>query len=166
MAIRNMSAGTWDYRNAAWSALNGGMTSAASECAGAGADTSGVVSQFRMIDQLEGLYGSAPTPPAVLMLFRETTFKIQSSVLDPAVLALFRGNYGQPLVEFATGLAATAKFQYRTGGTTYADTVTAAQVSNIDAVRIVADARMPPETGGAGDVTFGWSVNVALRNSP
>jgi hypothetical protein len=100
------------------------------------------------------------------MLFRETTFKILPSVLDTMTLGLYRQVYGGSLVEFATGMDTTAQFQYRTGGSTYADTITAGSVGNIDAVRIVADARLPSRSGGRPDVTFGWSVNVALRNVP
>ena len=98
------------------------------------------------------------------MLFREATFKIQTSELDPSTLGLFRGVYGDSLVEFATGLDTTAKFQYRTGGSTYADTVLSAALADIDVIRIVADARKRAQTGGRDDITFGWSVNVALRN--
>jgi hypothetical protein len=112
------------------------------------------------------LYPSVPDEGDVLLLFRETTFRIQDSELDPGRLALFRQIYGGSLVEFASGMDTTAQFQYRTGGTTYADTVIAASLDDIDAVRIVADARKPARSGGQQDVTFGWSVNVALRNVP
>jgi len=81
-------------------------------------------------------------------------------------LGLFRQVYGESSVEFATGMDTTAQFQYRTGGTTYADTVVGSGVGNIDAVRIVADARLPARTGTQADATFGWSVNVAVRNVP
>ena len=77
-----------------------------------------------------------------------------------------RGVYGAPLVEFATGMDTTAQFQYRTGGTTYADTVSSSSLGDIDAIRIVADARKRAPTGGQEDLTFGWSVNVTLRNVP
>ena len=59
---------------------------------------------------------------------------------------------------------ASAGFQYRTGGSTYANTVSGGSLANIDAIRIVAQARRRPETGGVDDVTFGWGVNVFLRN--
>lgn len=97
------------------------------------------------------------------MLFRETTFKIQPSLLDPTTLGIFRAAYGDSLVEFATGVDTTAQFQYRTVGSGYVDTVSAASVASVDAVRLVADARKPAPTGGAQDITFGWSVNVPIR---
>jgi len=76
----------------------------------------------------------------------------------------FRQVYGDSLLEYATGMDTTAQFQYRTGGSTYADTVTAGSLASIDVVRIVADSRKPAESGGMADITFGWSVNIALRN--
>jgi hypothetical protein len=104
-----------------------------------------------------------PAEGDVVMLFRETTFKIQQSQLEPSTYGLFRGSYGDPLVEFATGIDTTAHFQYRAAGGTYVDTVTAGSLAGIDAVRIVAEARKAAPTGGVDDVTFGWAVNVPLR---
>lgn len=158
--------GDWDYRTTTWSYIDGTGLSAASSCAGNGADTTGAAGAFHQIRNLDLLYGSTPDEGDVLMLYRQTTFKIQTSVLDPTTLGFFRGTYGQPLVEFATGIDTSAAFQYRTGGVSYADTITAANLDNIDAVRFVADARKRAEFGGQYDVTFGWSVNVVLRNIP
>jgi hypothetical protein len=126
----------------------------------------GVGAQFRTLDQLDALFGGVPARGVPLMLYRQTTFRIQDSDLDPGRLALFRRVSGGAFVEFATGMDSSAQFQYRTGGGTYADTVVAASLDDIDAVRIVADARKPARSGGQRDVTFGWSVSVALRNIP
>ncbi len=60
----------------------------------------------------------------------------------------------------------TAQFQYKTGGSTYADTITSGSLDDIDAVRIVANARKPARSGGQEDITFGMSSNVFLRNVP
>lgn len=164
LAVRNMSTGVWDYRSTTWAGLDGGSLLAAQECAGRGADTTGASDEFRTLASLQTLHGSIPNRGTVLMLYRETTFKIQDSVLEPGTLGLFRQAYGESAVEFATGIDSSAQFQYRTGGATYADTVVAGSLSAVDAVRIVADARKRARSGGQEDVTFGWSVNVALRN--
>lgn len=156
--------GAWAYQNVTWGMLDGSDVSAAGDCAANGADTTEAASEFHRIVGLQGLFTPAPQEGDVVMLFRETTFKIQTSELDPPGLGLFRGVYGDPLVEFATGMDTTAHFQYRTGGSTYADTVSASALGDIDFVRIVADARKRAQTGGRDDITFGWSVNVALRN--
>lgn len=156
----------WDYRTTTWSYIDGTGGNPANSCFGNGADTVWALPEFHRIRRLNLLFGSMPNEGDLLMVYRETTFKIQSSVLDPGTLGLFRGSYGQPLVELATGLDSTAQFQYRTGGTTYADTIVGASLATIDAVRIVADARKRAESGGQDDVTFGWSVNLVLRNVP
>ncbi len=162
----NVSTGIWSYRTATYSTIDQSGGTPASRCANNGADTAWASSSFHRLRGFNGLYGSTPDEGEVIMLYRQTTFKIQTSVLDPSTLGLFRGNYGQPLVEFATGMDSTAKFQYRTGGSTYADTVTSGSLGNIDAVRLVADARTRATSGGQTDATFGWSVNLILRNVP
>jgi Tfp pilus assembly protein PilV len=167
VAVRDSATGAWSYANATWATLNGSDAGSASSCAGNGADVTGAATEFHGLANLNTLFSPVPSEGDVVMLFRETTFKIQASVLDPTGLGLFRGSYGDPLIEFATGMDTTARFQYRTTGTSsYADTLTGAAVANVDAVRIVADARRPAQTGGRSDITFGWAVNVAVRNVP
>lgn len=164
VALRDPSTGTWAYRTTTWSYIDGGATAAASACATNGADTAWAADEFQQLEQLHTLYAGPPNPGDVIMLFRESTFKIRPSTLETSTLGLFRQAYGGALVEFATGMDTTAQFQYRTGGTTYADTVAGAAVGDIDAVRIVAEARLPTRSGTLRDATFGWSVNIALRN--
>ena len=108
-------------------------------------------------------FSPLPSEGDVLALFRETTFTIQQSQLDTLSLGLFRTPYGGVPVEFATGIDTTAHFEYRTAGGMF-DTLSAAAVVGVDAVRIVAEARKPAPTGGQEDVRFGWSVTVPLRN--
>jgi len=166
IAVHDAGTGDWTYQNHPWSTLNGGPLGAASSCAANGADTTGASGEFHEIVQVGVFFASPPNEGDLVMLFRETTFKIQPSVLDTMTLGLFRQIYGGSLVEFATGMDTTAQFQYRTGGVTYADTIIGSGVSNIDAVRIVADARLPARSGMQSDATFGWSVNIAVRNLP
>lgn len=161
LALRNDS--TWEYYNASWSSMNDNNSDAAEDCADNGADTTGAGAQFHRIDDLGSIFPSAPSEGDVLMMFRETTFSIRPSQLDTTTFALFRTVFGKAPVEFATGMDTTAQFQYRTGGSTYTDTVPTA-VGTIDAVRIVADARKRAPTGGVDDITFGWAVNIPLRN--
>ncbi len=161
-----VATGDWNYRTTTWSYVEGTGGTPPASCASNGADTSWVASQFYRLRRFNLLYGSTPDPGDVIMFYRQTTFAIQNSVLEPGTLGLFRSSYGQPLVEFATGMDSTAQFQYRTGGSTYADTITSAALPTIDAVRLVADARKRSTTGGRNDITFGWSVNMILRNIP
>lgn len=161
-----VATGDWDYRTTTWTYVEGTGGTPPASCASNGADTAWVASQFYRLRRFNLLYGSTPDLGDVIMFYRQTTFAIQNSVLEPGTLGLFRSSYGQPLVEFATGMDSTAQFQYRTGGSTYADTITSAGLATIDAVRLVADARKRSTTGGQDDVTFGWSVNMILRNIP
>lgn len=168
VAWLNQSTGAWRYRNATWSTINspaGGNTSAA-RCAANGADTARASADFRRLRQFFTLFFSVPAPGEVLLLFRETTFQIQPSQLEPGRLGLFRRRYGGTFVELASGMDTTASFRYRTGGSTYADTVFGASLGTIDGVRIVAAAKKPAPSGGLRDVEFGWAVNVPLRNVP
>lgn len=166
VAWRDPGTGDWEYAGSTWASIDGGSSGAASACASNGSDTAGATAEFHELLGIGGYFSSPPDPGDVLVLFRETTYQIQPSVLDTLTLGLFRRAYGASFVEFATGMDTTAQFQYRTGGTTYADTVVSASVGSIDAVRIVADARLRAPSGGLDDVTFGWAVNVAVRNLP
>jgi len=166
VAVRDSTTGSWSTETATWAALDGGALQAATSCADAGADTVGASAEFRTLGQLDVLFGAAPPRGVGVMLYRETTFKIQESELDPGRLGLFRRIHGGAFVEFATGMDASAQFQYRTGGSSFADTITSASLPDIDAVRIVADARKPARTGGQNDIRFGWAVTVALKEGP
>jgi len=86
------------------------------------------------------------------------------TVMTLGSTAQFRGPYLGTLVEFATGMDATAQFQYRTTTATYTNSVLPLALANVVAIRIHAMARRKPPTGGVADVTAGWSVNVFLRN--
>jgi hypothetical protein len=160
------STGVWTYRTTVWSYIDDSGGTPATSCAGNGADTNGAIGEFHELRRLSLLFGSTPDVGEILMLYRETTFSIQASVLEPGTLGLFRASYGQSPVELATGMDATAQFQYRTGGTTYANSVATSDLDDIDAVRLVAEARKRSESGGQDDITFGWSVNIVLPNVP
>ncbi len=161
LAIRGAT--SWDYQNTTWATVDGTDTGSPGACFGNGADTVGARDDFHRLGSLNTVFTTTPVEGDVVMVFRETTFTIRQSQLDSTTLALFRTPYGGAAVEFATGMDTTAQFQYRTGGTTYADTISTA-LGTIDVIRIVAEARKPAPTGGVDDITFGWSVNVPLRN--
>lgn len=169
VATVDTASGRWLYHDRSWSQIYQSGGSPAVACVAAGADTTGgAVGHF--VDfrggTLSGGFGYKPPIGATLMLYRNVEYRIQASTMDPTALALYRGIYGSTLTEFVTGLDTSAKFQYRTGGSSYASRVTGASLGAINAVRIVARARKRPESGGAADVTYGWAVNVHLRNSP
>lgn len=163
VAVRDSITGSWTYATASWASLDLGSSVAASDCAAEGAVTTGAPGEFHTIGPLNTLFVTIPRKGVALMLYRETTFKILASQLEPGRLGLFRRAYGGAFVEFATGMDASTRFQYRMAGT-YADTVTTGSLGSIDAVRIFAEARKRPSSGAQDDVTFGWTLVVALPN--
>ena len=159
VAVRDSTSGAWTYAAASWASIDGGSTSSATACASQGAVTTGATGEFHTIGPLNTLFAAVPTKGVAIMLYRETTFKILLSQMEPGRLGLFRRIYGGSFVELATGM--DTRFQYRTGGT-YADTVAVASLGSIDAVRIFSEARKPAASGGQPDVSFGWTLTVAL----
>jgi len=161
------STGRWGYYDiSGWAAIAGSGGNPPGECYNNGADTVGISGDYVRLVSIDTYAGSWPADGTVMMIYRKVEYKIQTSDMDPSTLGLFRGIYGGTLVELATGLDSSSGFLYRTGGTTYATSVSgAASLGAIDAVRIVAQARTRPQTGGTEDVTYGWGVNVHLRNA-
>ena len=164
-ATRDTLTGAWTYGNTTWSALDLGGGTPSNDCAGNGADTASVASDFYHLNEsvLSGLFSNSPKFGDHLMLFRETTFTFQTSEMDSTTVGLFRKPYGHDAVEYATGMDTTSQFQYKVGSV-YGDTLPSFFLGFIDAIRIVVEARKRSETGGVDDVMFGWSVNIALRN--
>lgn len=162
-AVRN-GATSWTYYSVSWSNIKGNGGSPAGTCASNGADTAGVSSDYLMLRRLRNYTGSTPTLGMVLMLYRQVDYQFKTSTMDASAIGLYRGLYGGTLTEYVTGMDSTAQFQYRTGGSTYATSVTGGALANIDAIRIVAEARRRVAAGATEDVTYGWSVNVPLRN--
>lgn len=160
------STGRWSYYDIGrWSAIRSTGGDGPADCMAGGADTVGITAEFIRLWKINTYAGSWPPDGTVMMIYRTVEYKIQTSTLDPSTLGLFRGIYGGTLVELATGLNTTAGFQYRTGGSSYANSVSgAANLGRIDAIRIVAQARTRPRAGQGAPVTYGWGVNVHLRN--
>ena len=163
-AHRDPDTGQWEMVNETWANLNGSTTDPAGNCAQNGADTTGLSGDFHRLAVSGSMFSDNPRNGDVVAIFRETTFKVQPSELEPGSLAIFRGAYGGPLVEFATGVDTTTRFMYRTVGGGFSDTISAGALASVDAVRLVTRARRPAPTGGVEDVTFGWTVTVPLRN--
>ncbi|MDX1647119.1 MAG: hypothetical protein R3304_08235 [Longimicrobiales bacterium] len=162
-ARRDPGTGAWEAVNAPWTALDGSTADPAGNCAENGADTTGVAGSFHRLALSGSFFSTNPRSGDLVMLFRETTFEIRDSELEPGSLGLFRAAYGDPPVEFATGIDTSMRFRYRVAGGGYSDTVSAGALASIDAVRLTAAARKPPPTGGAADVTFGWTVTIPMR---
>ena len=161
------AAGGWDYYDVDWSAIDDGSSSGviAGDCYGNGADTVGARDDFHSLKSLDSYHPTVPGVGDVILLFSKTTFKFQTSVLDPTTVGLFRQVNDDPLVEFATGMDSTAQFQYRTTeNSSYEEPVLGSSLEHVDVVRIVSEVKEPAPPGIEGAIRYGWSVNVALRN--
>ena len=157
-AIHDAS-GDWDFRSSTWAALfDGPDATAAGRCADNGADTTGVVPDFVKLDIPDPM-----TLGDVVMIFREVELSIATSTLDPTTLGLYRGKYGSPLVEFASGMNAVTHFQYRLGTPTYQTSVLPASLPLVDGVRIIVVSES--KRTATGGYTYGWSVDIPLKNS-
>lgn len=167
-AIRDSLSNRWSYHNVSgWSAISASGGTPAADCAANGADTAGASGHFKRLQRINNYTGGWwPPNGTVMMFYRTVEYRIATSDMDDATLGLFRGVDGESPVELVTGLDSSTRFQYRTGGSTYASKVTGASLGAIDAVRIVAQARTRPQTGATEDVTYGWAVNVFTRNVP
>ena len=164
IALRDSVTSGWTYYDQNWGHFNDPTGTPAASCKANGADTTGATNEYHNFRRLNTYYGFDPPTGSVLMIYRDVNFVFATSQMDPTTVALFRGVDGGALVEFATGMNTTAQFKYRTTGSTYATSVASGSLSAITAIRIEAQAQRKPQTGGVDDVTFGWGVNVILRN--
>ena len=158
--------GGWDYYDVDWATIDDGRSSSviAGSCYANGADTVGARADFHSLKSLDSYHPTVPGVGEVILLFGKTTYKFQTSILDPTTVGLFREVSGGTLVEFATGMDSTAQFQYRTGTSSYDDNVPGSSLGDVDVVRIVSEAKEPAPHGMEGVIRYGWYVNVAMRN--
>jgi hypothetical protein len=103
------------------------------------------------------------------MVYRKVEYTFGTSGLDPTTVALFRRLVGGAAVEFATGMDTSSQFMYRRAGGKftgdYVTSVASGDLGAIDAIRIQAAVRRAILGVQAPDVTYGWAVNVPLRNA-
>ena len=165
-AVRD-NVGGWDYYDVDWTTIDDESSSnvVAGFCYANGADTVGARDDFLSLKNLDSYHPTVPGVGDIILLFTETTFKFQTSVLDPTTVGLFRQVRGDALVEFATGMDSTAQFQYRTTeNSSYEESVSGPSLRNVDVIYIVSEVKEPAPPGIEGAIRYGWSVNVALRN--
>lgn len=162
---RNVNTGVWTYFALTWSEMEATGGDPPARCAAQGADTVGASAEFVRLRNIDEQMGFTPPVGVVLALVRATELRFTSSLLEPGTTALYRGLFGETLVEFATGMASTAHFEYRTGGTTYAKSVPFGSRESIDAIRVVARALGKGDTSSQREYEFGWAVDIPLANT-
>jgi len=159
------AAGVWSYVADTWNGLyNSSGTAVKDECGTAGMDTTAVPAAHfvEMGGPGSHTYARAGAP---ILLHRDLELRLQASALDASVTGLFRGSYGSPLVEVASGLGASSGFEYRTrGDDTFTSSVSGTDLANIHAVRVTAEAVAPPGGAGLDPLVYERSRVVPIRN--
>jgi hypothetical protein len=166
-AVRDETTGAWSFYQTTWDDIKASGGQPARTCFDtSGSDTTAAAGEFIRLSSLASYHGSLPAPGSMLMLFREIEYRFSASALDTLTMGLYRGNYGETLIEFASGMDTTAAFQYRVSGSpSYTGSVTGAALGTIDGIRVVVQSRLRAATGGRQDVTAGWTVDIPLRNA-
>lgn len=161
------SDGTWAFYPDTWNSLaDGSGSGVANQCASEGFEITGLdASHFH---RLQGP-GNTPTPPPeagdAFMLFRDLELRFATSTLDPDHTALYRGTYGETLVEYATGLAPDSGFQYRLRGEDdFSPEITGGDLDEINAVRVTAVAVAGDQGGGLDSYEYRLVRDVPTRN--
>ena len=160
--VQPLSNGGWRYYSNGWAAILGSGGSPDSDCEEVGADLDAANGGFFL---LEGSVPDNTEAGDLISLLTEVEFFFDDSALLPGTRALFRRVGEQDPVEFASGLAPDAAFQYRVGESPdWTDSVNpSGQRANIRAIRVVAEAALP---GGGEGGSYGWVVELPLRNVP
>ncbi|MFP3947229.1 MAG: PilW family protein [Longimicrobiales bacterium] len=162
-AIRNGN-GTWSWDFDDWNGLyDSDGTTIKDECGDIGMDTTGIPGSHFVALSGPGS-GSDAMVGGALMLHREIELRFAASGLDPSQTGLFRGTYGSTLVEVASGLGSDADFSYRLKGQSgYSSSVTGANLADINAVRVTAQA---VAAGGGGLDPYEYTItrDVPIRN--
>ena len=164
---RDPLTGTWNHYDLTWAQMEGSGGNPPNRCKNKGADISGASSEFIRLERIDNETGIDEDDLLghVIMIFRETEFRFDPSLLVSGDRALYRGIYGQTLVEFATGVATDARFEFRTGGPTWAKYVAPASLSAIDGIRLVAQSVGKGESSQQLTYDFGWTVDIPLANT-
>jgi len=164
-AVRDAS-GDWTHTTASWASIfhSSGATPAAT-CEAAGADTVGARHDFYRLD---GLVASPALQPGdLVMIYKQLEFKLGTSELDSISTAVFWGQAGGVITEFANSLSASSAFQYRLSGSTiFQDFVTGeGNLPNIVVIRFSAFGSVSASRANRDSLTFDLTISVPLGNA-
>lgn len=160
--------GAWNYYSETWTELNRSSGSgAADRCSGSGSDTVSAVDDFFRLRDVYKDSSPKPDTGSVIMVYQTLHYQFAASALETGTIGLYRGNYGDTLVELSTGMTASAGFRYRlVGDTTFLATVTGTQLDSINAIRLIATAESVGQIDLTGNNTYsyGWTTDILLKN--
>ena len=158
--------GAWSYYPITWGSLHlsSGGTSVTA-CTGQGNVNSGFATDYLLLNDVVTIANPAPDTGTALMLYGELEYRFADSALEPGTLGLFRGPSGGTLVEYASGFASDAHFEYRVGNGTWQDSA-AGVLAEVTAIRLVAEAAPVSRAGGqAKPQHYAVTIDVPLRNA-
>ncbi len=161
-AVRD-TLGSWTHTEATWASIyhSSGATPAAT-CRAAGADTVGARDDFYRLDGLVG----APQPGDLVMIYKELVLKVATSELDSVTTALFLGNSGSTLNEYANSMAPSSAFAYRLStSTSFQNQVTGGSLADIVEIRFSAVGSLPASRAGRDSLSFDLTLSVPLGNA-
>ncbi|MFC1791777.1 PilW family protein [Gemmatimonadota bacterium] len=162
-AVRD-DTGAWTYTGATWGSIFHSSGSVPAQvCALTGADTTGAKADFYRLD---GLVASPSLQPgAFVMLYREMSLRLGTSDLDPGTTALFAGQAGTTLTEFASGLTPGSSFEYRLPPPDHWQSKPLGlERDRIFSIRFSALGAAESSYMGRDSLTFDLTVTVLLRN--
>lgn len=163
-ALRDGS-GTWVFRpSEVKGSINYRGHAAAVLCERNGADTTaGGSNSYTIVHGLGARIGKVPAHGDIIMVYEEVELGVAPSLLNPNLMALFRGPVGRTATEYTTGVGAGARFRYRLNGI-WRDQVGSKLLPEVDAIRIEAETYQPPESGIGSDARFVLAVEIPLKN--
>lgn len=163
-AVRDAD-GAWTHTASTWASIyHSNGVGPAQTCRTAGADTVGALADFYRLDNL--VASPALQAGDLVMVYREMTFKLAPSVLDSSSTAVFWGQAGQDLTEFANSLGSESAFQYRlSNSSTFRDFVRGGGRERIVVVRFSALGTAPASRMNRDSLSYDLSVTVPLGNA-
>jgi prepilin-type N-terminal cleavage/methylation domain-containing protein len=166
---RNPTTGVWSFYERAWTTMHTSGGTPALQCYTGGADTTGASANFLRMSNIDNDTGvnraTLAAQGAVLMFFRKTHFRFNSSTLISGDRSLWQGPYGGTLSELVTGMASAAHFEFRTGASTWAKSITGAKLDSINAIRIQSEAIGKGTSSRESSYDFGFTVDIPLANA-
>ena len=103
----------------------------------------------------------------LVMIYKQLEFKLGTSELDSISTAVFWGQAGGVITEFANSLSASSAFQYRLSGSTlFQDRVTGVgNLPNIVVIRFSAFGSVSASRANRDSLTFDLTISVPLGNA-
>ncbi|MDT8368860.1 MAG: hypothetical protein RQ745_06605 [Longimicrobiales bacterium] len=156
------AASSWTFHPTSVQSLLGSSGAVpAAACFAAGVDTAGAYDDFVEFNGIGSIITTAAKVSDVFMIYEDFEITIAPSALDTLRHALYQGISGAALVEFASGLDATSRFEYRVNGS-WSSAVSGGGLTNIDAIRVTANTALSGSAAANNEATFTLETVIPL----